>query len=287
MGIEPNTQLAHSARLETDPEIGGFQVNSELQACTDVWAVSYCCCFVTHTTSLSTPPPPSTRPGMSLPSSILTSAADVWSTTTTPRSAGGLLEPTWQATTSSLSTSPCSGVTWGQTSALRQPDWWTLNCRHLGYTRGRKERWEAPCTSLSLPHPPHPPSLTLPILPLPPSPSPSSLPHPPHPPVLCPPLLFTPPDPPPLYPSGGCTSGRLFQGGGVLPEQGRAQDCRCAHVELVWEDECGQEGVWETGVVWVWSELLTFVLCLQIIAEAKTEKDIGELAGQFDLQPQQ
>ena len=151
VGIEPNTQLAHSARLETDPEIGGFQVNSELQACTDVWAVSYCCRFVTHTTSLSTPPPPSTRPGMSLPSSTLTSAADVWSTTTTPRSAGGLLEPTWRATTSSLSTSPCSGVTWGQTSVLRRPDWWTLNCRHLGYTRGRKERWEASCTSLSLP----------------------------------------------------------------------------------------------------------------------------------------
>ena len=37
----------------------------------------------------------------------------------------------------------------------------------------------------------------------------------------------------------------------------------------------------------MWSELLTFVLCLQIIAEGKTEKDIGELAGQFDLQPQQ
>ena len=40
VGLEANTQLAESARLETDPEWGGYQVNSELQACTDIWAVS-------------------------------------------------------------------------------------------------------------------------------------------------------------------------------------------------------------------------------------------------------
>lgn len=40
VGLEANTQLAESARLETDPEWGGYRVNSELQACTDIWAVS-------------------------------------------------------------------------------------------------------------------------------------------------------------------------------------------------------------------------------------------------------
>lgn len=40
VGLDPNTQLAESARLETDTEWGGYRVNSELQACTDIWAVS-------------------------------------------------------------------------------------------------------------------------------------------------------------------------------------------------------------------------------------------------------
>ena len=40
VGLEPNTDLADSARLEVDNQCGGFKVNSELQACTDVWAVS-------------------------------------------------------------------------------------------------------------------------------------------------------------------------------------------------------------------------------------------------------
>ena len=40
VGLEPNTQLARQAGLETDPEMGGFRVNAELQACSDVWAVS-------------------------------------------------------------------------------------------------------------------------------------------------------------------------------------------------------------------------------------------------------
>jgi programmed cell death 8 (apoptosis-inducing factor) len=46
VGLQPNTQLAESARLETDPLLGGFRVNSELQACTNVWAVSS---FTVHT----------------------------------------------------------------------------------------------------------------------------------------------------------------------------------------------------------------------------------------------
>lgn len=40
VGLEPNTDLATSAGLETDPALGGYRVNAELQACTDVWAVS-------------------------------------------------------------------------------------------------------------------------------------------------------------------------------------------------------------------------------------------------------
>lgn len=41
VGLQPNTELSKSARLEVDQTLGGFRVNSELQACTDVWAVSY------------------------------------------------------------------------------------------------------------------------------------------------------------------------------------------------------------------------------------------------------
>lgn len=40
VGLDPNTDLAASAGLETDPVLGGYRVNAELQACTDVWAVS-------------------------------------------------------------------------------------------------------------------------------------------------------------------------------------------------------------------------------------------------------
>ena len=40
VGLQPNTDLAASAGLETDPALGGYRVNAELQACTDVWAVS-------------------------------------------------------------------------------------------------------------------------------------------------------------------------------------------------------------------------------------------------------
>lgn len=40
VGIEPNTELAASGNLELDEKIGGFRVNTELQARTDIWAVS-------------------------------------------------------------------------------------------------------------------------------------------------------------------------------------------------------------------------------------------------------
>ena len=41
VGLEPNTQLAGSGQLEVDPQLGGFKVNSELQACSNVWVVSH------------------------------------------------------------------------------------------------------------------------------------------------------------------------------------------------------------------------------------------------------
>ena len=49
VGLEPNTQLAKSSRLETDPQYGGYRVNAELQACTDVWVVSGLISLTTHT----------------------------------------------------------------------------------------------------------------------------------------------------------------------------------------------------------------------------------------------
>ena len=39
MGIDPNTDLSKSSRLEVDSVLGGYKVNAELQACTDVWVV--------------------------------------------------------------------------------------------------------------------------------------------------------------------------------------------------------------------------------------------------------
>lgn len=45
VGIEPNIELASSAGLEVDPENGGFRVNAELEARSDIWVVSnkICC----------------------------------------------------------------------------------------------------------------------------------------------------------------------------------------------------------------------------------------------------
>ena len=45
IGIEPNTELASSAGLEIDPEQGGFRVNSELQARSDIWVAGDAACF--------------------------------------------------------------------------------------------------------------------------------------------------------------------------------------------------------------------------------------------------
>ncbi|KAL5459881.1 hypothetical protein EMCRGX_G033268 [Ephydatia muelleri] len=45
VGLTPNTSLAESAHLETDPTLGGYLVNAELQACSDVWAAGDVACF--------------------------------------------------------------------------------------------------------------------------------------------------------------------------------------------------------------------------------------------------
>ena len=45
IGLEPNTELAASAGLEVDPDHGGFRVNSELQARSDIWIAGDVSCF--------------------------------------------------------------------------------------------------------------------------------------------------------------------------------------------------------------------------------------------------
>ena len=45
VGIDPNTELAATAGLETDPDLGGFRVNSELQARSDIWVAGDAACF--------------------------------------------------------------------------------------------------------------------------------------------------------------------------------------------------------------------------------------------------
>lgn len=41
IGLQADTRLATSSSgLEVDTEVGGYCVNSELQACSDVWVVS-------------------------------------------------------------------------------------------------------------------------------------------------------------------------------------------------------------------------------------------------------
>ena len=42
VGLQPNIDLAKSARLEVDPELGGYRVNCELEARSDIWVVSCC-----------------------------------------------------------------------------------------------------------------------------------------------------------------------------------------------------------------------------------------------------
>lgn len=41
IGSTPNTELAKDSGLEVDPELGGYLVNTELQARTDVYIVSF------------------------------------------------------------------------------------------------------------------------------------------------------------------------------------------------------------------------------------------------------
>jgi programmed cell death 8 (apoptosis-inducing factor) len=39
VGIDANTDLAQSAGLEIDPELGGYRVNAELAAASNIWVV--------------------------------------------------------------------------------------------------------------------------------------------------------------------------------------------------------------------------------------------------------
>lgn len=41
VGLEPNVDLAKSAGLEVDPDFGGYRVNAELQARSNIWVVRF------------------------------------------------------------------------------------------------------------------------------------------------------------------------------------------------------------------------------------------------------
>ncbi|KAK1124458.1 hypothetical protein K0M31_006812 [Melipona bicolor] len=45
VGVEPNTDLAKASHLETDPKIGGFLVNAELEARSNLWVAGDAACF--------------------------------------------------------------------------------------------------------------------------------------------------------------------------------------------------------------------------------------------------
>ena len=45
VGLEANTDLADSADLEVDDRFGGFLVNAELEAASDVWVAGDAACF--------------------------------------------------------------------------------------------------------------------------------------------------------------------------------------------------------------------------------------------------
>ncbi|KZC15042.1 Putative apoptosis-inducing factor 1, mitochondrial [Dufourea novaeangliae] len=45
VGVEPNTELATVSHLETDPDIGGFLVNAELEARSNLWVAGDAACF--------------------------------------------------------------------------------------------------------------------------------------------------------------------------------------------------------------------------------------------------
>ncbi len=45
VGIEPNTELAETSNLEVDDSFGGFRVNAELEARTNLWVAGDASCF--------------------------------------------------------------------------------------------------------------------------------------------------------------------------------------------------------------------------------------------------
>ncbi|XP_070165438.1 apoptosis-inducing factor 1, mitochondrial isoform X1 [Polyergus mexicanus] len=45
IGVEPNTDLATTSHLETEPKIGGFLVNAELEARSNLWVAGDAACF--------------------------------------------------------------------------------------------------------------------------------------------------------------------------------------------------------------------------------------------------
>ncbi|XP_044737595.1 apoptosis-inducing factor 1, mitochondrial isoform X2 [Chrysoperla carnea] len=45
VGVEPNTDLANVSNLEVDPEVGGFVVNAELEARSNLYVAGDCACF--------------------------------------------------------------------------------------------------------------------------------------------------------------------------------------------------------------------------------------------------
>ncbi|KYN21118.1 PREDICTED: apoptosis-inducing factor 1, mitochondrial [Trachymyrmex cornetzi] len=45
VGVQPNTDLATTSNLETDPKIGGFLVNAELEARSNLWVAGDAACF--------------------------------------------------------------------------------------------------------------------------------------------------------------------------------------------------------------------------------------------------
>ncbi|XP_012350119.1 apoptosis-inducing factor 1, mitochondrial [Apis florea] len=45
VGVEPNVDFAKASHLETDPEIGGFLVNAELEARSNLWVAGDVACF--------------------------------------------------------------------------------------------------------------------------------------------------------------------------------------------------------------------------------------------------
>ncbi|XP_062513763.1 apoptosis-inducing factor 1, mitochondrial-like [Corticium candelabrum] len=45
VGIDANTDLAESAGLETDPQLGGYRVNAELGAASNIWVAGDASCF--------------------------------------------------------------------------------------------------------------------------------------------------------------------------------------------------------------------------------------------------